>query len=133
IVFRANFAARRVLWPRVSVSDLALSCLFSLGLTLGALLSTVEPSEGQTWTATWTQKADPPPGSRAWVDMAFDSVQGRPVLFGGNASQPLNDVWQYDTAADRWLQLEPAQGCPTDMSRPTARAGYSLEYDPLNQ
>ena len=131
-MFRISIVVRRVR-SSVSFSGLALSCLLSLGLTLGSLLAGVGPSEGQTWTATWTQKADPPPGSRAWIDMAFDTVQGRAVLFGGTASQPLNDVWQYDTAADQWLQLEPAQGCPSDMAHPAGRAGYSLEYDPTNQ
>jgi len=63
--------------------------------------------------------------------MAFDTVQGRPVLFGGTASQPLNGVWQYDTTADRWLQLEPAQSCPSGVA--VGRSEYALEYEPLNQ
>src|SRR5882724_5339515 len=108
-----------------------LNYLFSLGLTLASLLAATVPSEGQTWTATWTQKANAPSGPMAWPDMAFDTVQGRPVLFGGTASQPLNGVWQYDTTADRWLQLEPAQSCPSGLT--VGRSEYALAYEPFNQ
>src|SRR5512146_2297510 len=110
--------------PRLRVSPhcRALTRLFSLALIMGVLLATMTPAEGQSWTATWTQKANAPAGPRGWVDMAFDAVQGRAVLLGGTASLPLNDVWQYNTAADSWLQLEPVQSCPSDPPHPTGRA-----------
>jgi hypothetical protein len=107
--------------------------LIGLGFAWAFLLAAALPSEGQSWTATWTQKADAPPGPRAWVEIAFDSVQGRAILFGGTASQPLNDVWQYDPAGDSWLQLEPTQGCPEGFAPPTARAEHALDFDPINQ
>src|SRR6266542_6239025 len=105
ILFPGSLALLRLPRFRVHRSRRRLHYLFSLGLTLGALLTATVPSESQTWTATWTQKAYPPSGPTAWPDMAFDTVQGRAVLFGGTASQPLNGVWLYDTAADRWRQL----------------------------
>src|SRR5262249_5228695 len=110
-----------------------LICLLSLGLILGSLLAAAPPSEGQAWSATWTQKSDATPGPRAPVAMTFDTVQGRAILFGGTASVPLNDVWKYDTAADRWLQIQPAVACPSDPVQPTGRTETSLGYDPLNQ
>src|SRR5215470_16682428 len=107
--------------------------LVSLGLGLCSLLTWTAPSDGQTWTATWTRKSDAPPGPRAWVDMAFDTAQGGATLVGGTASQSLNDVWQYDTARDRWSQLETSQACPTASTTPSGRTGYSLDYDPVGQ
>src|SRR5262245_20369540 len=118
---------------RFGLARRVLTCLLSLGLSLGSLLAAATPSESQTWTATWTQKSDAAPGSRAPVDMTFDTVQGRAILFGGTASVPLNDVWQYDTAADRWLQVQPAVACPSDPAQPTGRVESSLGYDPFNQ
>src|SRR5215470_2329096 len=107
--------------------------LVSLGLGLCSLLTWTAPSDGQTWTATWTRKSDAPPGPRAWVYMAFDTAQGGATLVGGTASQSLNDVWQYDTARDRWSQLETSQACPTASTTPSGRTGYSLDYDPVGQ
>src|SRR5215468_6267401 len=118
---------------RFGLARRVLICLLSLGFTFGSLLATARPSEGQAWTATWTQRSDATPGSRVQVDMAFDTFQGRAVLFGGTASVPLNDVWQYDTASDKWLQLEPAVACPSNLAHPTGLAESSLGYDPLNQ
>src|SRR6266542_4704915 len=115
ILFPGSLALLRLPRFRVHRSRRRLNYLFSLGLTLGAVL-TATVSEGQTWTATWTQKESAPSGPTAWPDMAFDTVQGRPVLFGGTASQPLNGVWQYDTAPDRWLQLAPPQSCPSGVA-----------------
>src|SRR5215475_6841278 len=123
----------RSMQARFGLARRSLICLLSLGLILGSLLGAAAPSEGQAWTATWTQKSDAAPGSRAPVDMTFDTIQGRAILFGGSASVPLNDVWQYDTAADRWLQIQPAVACPSDPAQPTGRAESSLGYDPLNQ
>src|SRR5262250_101257 len=124
---------RRSMQARFGFTRRSLICLLSLGLVLGSLFAGAAPSEGQAWTATWTQKSDATPGPRAPVDMTFDTVQGRAILFGGTASAPLNDVWQYDTAADRWLQIQPAVACPSDPAQPTGRAESSLGYDPLNQ
>ena len=42
-------------------------------------------------------------------------------------------MWQYDAATDRWAQLEPASGCPTDFAPPTGRVEHALEYDPINR
>src|SRR5262245_41571840 len=123
----------RSMQARFGLTRRALICLLSLGLFLGSLLAAAAPSEGQTWTATWTQKSDATPGPRAPVDMTFDTVQGRAILFGGTASVSLNDVWQYDTVADRWLQIQPAMACPSDPAQPAGRVESSLGYDPLNQ
>src|SRR5215468_5883066 len=123
----------RSMQARFGLARRALICLLSLGLILGSLLAAAAPSEGQAWTATWTQKSDASPGPRAPVDMTFDTVQSRAILFGGTASVPLNDVWQYDTAADRWLQIQPAVACPSDPAQPTGRFESSLGYDPFNQ
>src|SRR5262249_43200908 len=107
ILIETRPVLRRSAHTRFDLARRALIFLLSLGLILGSLLAAAAPSEGQAWTATWTQKSDATPGPRAPVDMTFDTVQGRAILFGGTASVPLNDVWQYDTASDRWLQIQP--------------------------
>src|SRR5215469_8191047 len=133
ILLETRPVLHRSMQARFGLARRALICLLSLGLILGSLLAAAAPSEGQAWTATWTQKSDASPGPRAPVDMTFDTVQGRAILFGGTASVPLNDVWQYDTAADRWLQVQPAVACPSDPTQPTGRVESSLGYDPFNQ
>ena len=54
---------------------------------------------GDTWEwdgASWTLRTSSGPGSRYAHAMAYDSLRGRLVLFGGSgAEQDLGDTWEY--------------------------------------
>jgi hypothetical protein len=114
--------------------------LLALMALAGSLLAGAVPAHGQAWTATWTQKAYPKglpdgPGGRGWVDITFDSINGRIALVAGSASIYLDDVWWYDSATDTWTMREPYFTCSqiNDFVPPTGRDEYALEYDPVNQ
>lgn len=70
-----------------------------------------------TWTfdgLSWTDRAVmviPPP--RYGYGLAFDTLRGRTVLYGGitsSSSQPLGDTWEWDGTA--WIQMMPATSPP---------------------
>jgi hypothetical protein len=55
----------------------------------------------------WAQKHDKGPSTRAYAAMAYDSVRGRSVLFGGGTdligTSVLRDTWERDGA--NWTQM----------------------------
>ncbi|HBP18927.1 MAG TPA: hypothetical protein DEA08_14215, partial [Planctomycetes bacterium] len=62
------------------------------------------------------------PSARAWHAMAYDSVRGEVVLFGGateNKGERLDDTWVWD--GGNWARLEISD-------RPPARSGHGLLY-----
>ena len=75
--------------------------------------ATVPPSsEPPTATARWESltQGSPAPAPRSGHTWVGDPSTGVAYLFGGQSrSEPLDDLWTYDLAADRW--------------RPTARTG----------
>ena len=48
--------------------------LLALIAGLTSLLLMAASSEGQSWTATWTQRGNPLGGPRGWVGAAFDAA-----------------------------------------------------------
>jgi hypothetical protein len=88
------------------------------------------PTYGDTWIwngSSWTQvfpATSPLP--RSMASMAFDSVLGRLVLFGGSQAgsgdPDYNDAWAWDGA--NWAQLSPVGG-PVP-----ARYAFGMVYDP---
>lgn len=82
---------------------------------------------GVTWEwngSTWTRRspaASPP--SRLWTTMAYDSIRGQIVLFGGNNGSGglLGDTWVYDGST--WTRMSPA-------SSPSPRFGAAMDFDP---
>lgn len=86
----------------------------------------------ETWVwdgsvSSWTLMTPPasPPG-REFFPMAYDSVHGQVVLFGGyrsfsGAGDKGNDTWVWDGAT--WKQALP-------QTIPTARVGARMVYDP---
>jgi len=132
-VFLAKHVLHRLASLGVGKSRRALTGLLVLTLGLASVLLAGVPSAGQSWTASWTQKANPPWGPREEVKAAFDTVNAVAVLFGPSASQPLSDVWQHDVGTDRWTQLESHEACPPNFTPPTGREDFALEYDSINQ
>jgi hypothetical protein len=80
-----------------------------------------------TWTwngANWTQAspANSPQGRDSLV-MAFDSLRGETVLFGGysqNGESDMPDTWEWN--GTNWAQLTP-------LHNPAARDTYSMVFD----
>jgi hypothetical protein len=82
--------------------------------------------ENDTWVYntsanTWTQRypADAP-GPRHLHSMAYDSVSGGLVLFGGqNANGALNTTWSYNASTNIWTKFQPSL-------EPSKRSGHGL-------
>ncbi len=82
--------------------------------------------ETWSWNGTTWQRSLPAsrPAARARSAVAFDTVRGRAVLFGGAAnfgSLPLADTWEFDGL--NWQQLAPGPA-------PMARHGHGMCFDP---
>lgn len=67
---------------------------------------------GDTWlyrtdTNTWTKRTpNTSPSIRAGAQMAYDSSNGRVMLFGGNNTvDALSDVWYWSKTGNTWAQL----------------------------
>ncbi len=78
---------------------------------------------GGNWTAPFVP--NPKPAARSSAAMAYDSVRGRAVLFGGiSGNYPAftvyNDTWEWD--GTQWSQQQPAH-------TPGQRSGASMVYD----
>ena len=77
---------------------------------------------------TWTElePRGPQPPVRWGHAMAYDSVSGKVILFGGyewESGGPRSDTWAYDATANTWTLLRPTGDHPPE------RAGLSLVYD----
>lgn len=72
----------------------------------------------------WTQVATTGPIARGDHAMAFDSVRGRTLLFGGRSNSILGDTWEWDGAS--WL---PQIAAPW----PPARYRHAMVYDTQRQ
>jgi len=57
--------------------------------------------------------------------MAYDSTNGRVVLFGGLTTTEQSDTWVYDPSANTWTDRNPA-------THPTARTGAAMSFDSGN-
>ncbi|MCX5976760.1 MAG: hypothetical protein NTV33_08050, partial [Coprothermobacterota bacterium] len=76
-----------------------------------------------TWInrSSWSE-----PPARYNNAMAYDSQNGKVILFGGSGSEgDLNDTWAYDYAADTWTNRNP-------VSSPPARSNHAMAYDSQN-
>ena len=79
---------------------------------------------GDTWEwdgASWTNLTPAvSPAARAWQSMAYDSMRGRTVLFGGYNGSQLGDTWEWDGSS--WTQVVTA-------AAPPARSSGAIAYD----
>jgi len=93
-------------------------------------------SNAEVWewdgnTETWTMKGPGPNPSRWGHAMAYHADGKRIVLYGGSYRHPtlgdgdLFDVWEYDGAADTWVN----KTYPLPPLWPRARRGHALAYD----
>jgi len=90
------------------------------GYNLGNLADTwVYSPSANTWT---NQNPATAPSARAYSAMAFDASNGTIVLFGGvSDAQSEADTWEYNAAANVWVQTTPA-------TSPPAMGSYSMAY-----
>jgi len=98
----------------------------------GALTESGSSFLGDTWLwdgSQWTQASpQTSPGPRAGHGMAYDSVRGQVVLFGGNGLQniqgpcctTLNDTWVWD--GSNWTQESPK-------TSPPVRSEFAMAFD----
>ncbi|MBI5526160.1 MAG: hypothetical protein HY897_07480 [Deltaproteobacteria bacterium] len=88
----------------------------------------------ETWEldgTSWVKKtpADPEgdgnPSGRSDHAMAYDSVRGKTVLFGGFLPGSNDETWEWDGTS--WAKKTPAD--PEGDGNPSARFGHALAYD----
>ena len=84
---------------------------------------------GDTWIYDLTSRAwhavksSPAPEARFGHAAAYDAKSRRVLIFAGQASGFFNDVWAFDTAAEKWQKLT------TKGTAPAARYGTSAVVD----
>jgi hypothetical protein len=84
-------------------------------------------TDGQTLNVETVRRFEPilsvpdQPPERQRAAMAYDSMRGRAVLFGGSGPEPLGDTWEWD--GRRWFEVL-ASAIP-----PPARSGASMVFD----
>lgn len=90
-------------------------------------------SEGGRFDDTWNFSLDtdrwqdlgpsgPRPGRRCLHTGAYDSDKDRLVIYGGQRSGPLDDLWAFDVNTKTWREL-------TSQPKPAARMFASMVYD----
>jgi len=75
----------------------------------------------ETWREVDTSAGHPL--KRCLHSASYDSGRHRMIIFGGQRSGALNDIWAFDLASDRWSDLSPG-------SRPDGRFFTAQAYDP---
>jgi hypothetical protein len=84
-------------------------------------------TDGQTLNVETVRRFEPipsvldQPSARQLAAMAYDTMRGRSVLFGGSGPEPVGDTWEWD--GHRWFPVVGA-GFP-----PPARSGASMAFD----
>jgi PKD repeat protein len=104
---------------------------------LVALIALGTTAEAASLSATWTKRTPTltpagQPGARGWVDMLYDPVEQRTVLFGGSGSFYFNDVLALSIPLNQWTQKEPSFWSVAAIKPPCARDEYAFEYDAYN-
>lgn len=80
--------------------------------------------DGLNWLARGT--GGPAPSRRSGHAMAWNEYTGRVVMFGGNPA--LSETWEFDDAANAWVQRLTAPG-----NTPPGRVNTTLAYDRFNR
>lgn len=98
--------------------------------------NTIEGTKDYTWeydyaNNEWNELSPSiHPIARKWGVMAYDSINQKSVMFGGNADphgpEWANDTWIYDSNINQWSEAQ-------SMQSPSGRSGTGLAYDSVNQ
>ena len=90
------------------------------------LLFWLGSAPSQALAQAWSQRSSAPtPPGRAYHAMAYDSVRGVTVLYGGRTSSGLvGDTWEWNGTA--WRQCFPS-------TSPGIRGFHAMAYDSLRQ
>lgn len=124
----------------MTIAAIILNCI-RLGAPrlLVVLVTTIAIGSARAdWSGTWTLRpvvktASESPGARGWVDLIFDPVAGRPVLFGGSGGTYRNDILQIDLPGLRWVEIEPqVDNVQSADGPPCPRDEHAVEYDAIN-
>ena len=92
-----------------------------MNTTLTAFAATLLAVSGVGQAPDWTQvTTTSSPSARKNHAMAYDSVRGKVVMFGGYNASYFNDTWEYDGVS--WTQV-------TTASSPSARSAHAMAYD----
>jgi hypothetical protein len=61
--------------------------------------------------AVWTEisPAEGNPGRRCLHSASYDAARHRMIIYGGQRSGPLDDIWALDLATQQWAELGPAE------------------------
>ncbi|TFH18009.1 hypothetical protein E4H04_04110 [Candidatus Bathyarchaeota archaeon] len=73
---------------------------------------------------SWTElETSPKPRGRYWFNLAYDTDNGKMILFGGSngGSSQLSDTWLYDYEENSWSEI-------TTQPRPPVRANSAMAY-----
>ncbi|MCK5688797.1 hypothetical protein KAI87_05980, partial [Myxococcota bacterium] len=70
------------------------------------------------------------PGPRERAAMAWDSLHGRALLFGGSDGN--TDLWQWNTKDQSWSVIDISPNTEGEILPPSARQSASLAYDSTN-
>lgn len=97
-------------------------------LWLGGLLLEWDPISGRWENRTPTPLPSSWPPGRPACGMAFDSIRGRLVVFGGYVLglDTSNEIWEYDGASGAWENRTPS---PLPSSWPSRRASPAMAFD----
>lgn len=115
-------AAPPARWATAMTTDLANATTLLFGGYDGTYRNDTWMYDG----STWSNVAGTAPVARGSHGMAFDSVRGAHVMFGGingvAVSSYRSDTWEYQNGV--WTQRVVA-------THPTARFGHAMAFDPL--
>lgn len=74
-----------------------------------------------------TPLEEPMPAPRLTPAGVYDEAGGQMLMWSGQGSGFLNDIWAFDLTANAWMELDP----PAPM--PNIRYGVAAVFDPLNR
>ncbi|NHJ87277.1 MAG: hypothetical protein FK734_17570 [Asgard group archaeon] len=80
-------------------------------------------SINQSWSKL---SSDNSPGARSNHQMAYNTITGKILLFGGISKatgSQVNDTWEFNPTTNLWTELHPTNA-------PSARAAHEMYFDP---
>ena len=84
------------------------------------------PAFAQGLSYTLLRSDGPQPSARFDAAIAYDTPGRQVFVFGGQDTQPRNDIWAYSLSRRQWTELTPA-------AKPPARFGHTLVFDSVRR